>query len=259
MNRPFEMPFEGKPYISDRGTRSFPSAGAGALAIVNPRTVEELFETDPDDPTGERRVADPALEALHHGLERANHVLGRLVVARAAMMADETMTEGARSLKVREAALVAGERAAKLLNSARDQAIAAADDIKAETKPEPPADAALAAEIRAALRAMPERERVGALDKADAAIISSILAGPEMLSGVSHSRAELAYRLRHHPGELERLHRIDEALARVELAAEATVGFVKEVSTSSAARSAEDARARAAAASEELAAAGQEG
>jgi hypothetical protein len=107
------------------------------------------------------------------------------------------------------------------------------------------------AEIREALRCMPEKDRAAALAKAiavgDDVIAGPVLRGPPMLSGLSSAELEVrrsVWRQKRHPQAFDREQRLGRALTMIDTGGKALVSFVEAAASSPAAEAADRGRKR---------------
>lgn len=136
------------------------------------------------------------------------------------------------------------EPAAKKIDGARRAAEAAARAIReAISAPPRKADASatiLDGEIRRWLSGLNTEQRSLALNKAietgEDAIIAAVLAGPPALSGMAdHREADdyrLAWQLARYPAEMDRLSRLEKAVADTERAGSLLIGFMGQLTDS---------------------------
>lgn len=219
---------------------------------LDPRVIDHRL---PVDPATGNKIQDGTLTGVRAAFASAFSAMESLANLRDATTADETMTAAARELKIRNAAISAGERAAKTLDAARVKTEAELNRVRAESLPRPPLDPAIAGEIRAALRGMDAKTRGQTIDAAvtngDGATVGAVLAGADFLSGLAtgqRSMAEFGWRGRHHPDQLDRIERLDSTLQAIEIGAGALLGFVKSTASHPLAAAAEAAQQRTAAA-----------
>jgi hypothetical protein len=191
------------------------------------------------------------LSAVRSAFDNAFNAVQNVANLRDAVLADPVLTAGAKELKIRTAALAAGDRAAKVLDKAREATATELRRLRAESLPPPPKDPAIAAEVRSALRGMPEKQRAATIDAAiasgDHGTVGAVLAGADFLSGLGAGQrnlAEFGWRSRYRATELERLERLENVEQAIEIGAGALVSFVKEASSSPIAQQAEQAQAR---------------
>lgn len=176
-------------------------------------------------PTGmEKAEVDPELAGLASALKAAREEALVLTNLDAAVRADTTLPPAAAALALRNAATKSGERIAARLDAALERAKATIASIeKATFAPEAPREAAglqLEAEIRAAIKAMGDKDKTAAISKAiatnDMSIVGAILRGPGLLTGLGD--AELAsvrhrYQQANFPKEMAKRERLEKALA----------------------------------------------
>jgi hypothetical protein len=213
-------------------------------ATLHPRALSAVRQYDGEG----NPLADAAIDALSTGMEGAYASLSRVVRLREALQADSTTAPAAKALRLRDAALKAGEQAAAAIDRARERALGELRRVQAETIPAAPASDALSAEIRAALRGADDRQRARMIDQAvragDGATIGAVLAGPAYLSGgVAHDVVARAWRAQHHPAELDRIERVTTALQQLELGSSGMLSWVESAASDADALAAERAQA----------------
>lgn len=223
---------------------------------LNPDQVGGLRARDPQ--TG-APVQDVAVDALERALQAAHAQAQGVVTLAAALALDGSLTGPAKALRLRQAALQAGDRAATALDAARAQLVAAADQLQAQIAAPPlnPAAAAAEAEIRSGLRALRPAARAKAVAEALAAddllVVGAALRLPLAAGLTADERGVLqaTYQGRFHPSEVARLARLQRAVGVVERASQSLISFVGAAAEGGAA--AEDAANRTSAASAAIA------
>jgi hypothetical protein len=204
-------------------------------------------------------VKDPALETLHDSVAFGRQAAEQMAAAYDAIMFDQTRTEAQRLVESRKIVATLAEKAAKRLDEARTRAEIALGEIRSKTNapapPMTPGEIALDAEVRAALKAMSDKDRgaaiVAAIRDGDDAILRAALTGPEMLLGMGKAQREAyrhQWRQARHPNETDREHRIAKAMAASELAGRSLISFVGSLSENPKAKLAQSAADRAEAA-----------
>jgi len=211
--------------------------------------VAPLYARDPD--TG-ARLPDDDLDALAAALRQARGHAEQVLALSGALKADPTKTREAAALTLREKGLRAGEKAAEVLDRARDRLAATRARLELETAsppvPRDPGAMMLEGEIRAALARMPAGDRSAAIrqvfsDREDS-VIGAVLRGPALLSGLSPEERGMLqdrYRTERHPMEADRIARLTKALEGLERSAISLIGFTEAVTATPQALRAEQA------------------
>ena len=183
-------------------------------------------------------VRDPALDALFDSAKGAREVSERLAALAEAVGKDESQTPAGRALKVRQSALQSAQTVAARLDHARQTAQAERERLAKATSAPLIRDAAHAAEIRRALSGMSDKRRgeiiAEAITAGDQDVVAAVLTGPGFLSGLGVEEQESrrhAWRSAHCPAELDRLQRLDKALADHERVVRAFLGYVRKLAS----------------------------
>jgi hypothetical protein len=199
----------------------------------------------PRDRLTQQPAADAVVASMVAAVSVAQGAAARLIEARAALAADPTRTPEAKAVEMRRLALGAGEKHARSLDAIRARTEGTIAQLRAEAMPAPP-PAPLAGEVRSRLSQLPRDERGRILEAAlaagDATIAGAALAAPPFLSGLDPAVATtLAARwAEHHAPELAaRARRLEHALADLDRAGRAWLGFVAELAESAEARTGE--------------------
>ena len=197
-------------------------------------------------------VSDAELDVLHAAMAQARQDIERFCAFAEAVTADKTSTPAANALKLRQAALRAGERAGDRLDQARVHAEKGIEQIrKATWSPPPPKDdaaARLEVEIRQRLAAMPHEDRgkviAAAIKDDDDLMVGAILRAPSMLTGMSQVEQDYRramWRQRRYPNEVDREQRLEKAVAALDRGGTAMLAFIKAMTASPEAEAAEQA------------------
>jgi hypothetical protein len=185
-------------------------------------------------------VAEPELQALSSAMHAARSEVEKIVALSEAVAADPTMTPGRQALKVKEATVHAGGRAAEKIDAARAKAEEALQALRASTAaPAVPRGAPpLQAEIRQRLAAMTEKQRTEAINSAiktgNDLILSAVLSAPALLSGMSdmqHALRVEQFRRARYPAEADRIDRLQKAIEAIDRGSEMLVSFIKSAAT----------------------------
>lgn len=193
---------------------------------------------------------DAELEALGAAMAQARQDIERFAVLAEAISTDRTHTVESNALRLRQAAVRAGERAAVCLDGARVRAEKAVEQIRTATyaPPAPKDDAAarLEVEIRQRLAAMPHQDRgkviAAAIKDDDDLMVGAILRAPPMLCGMSqveHNYRRALWRQRRYPNEVDREQRLEKAVAALDRGGAAMLAFIKTMTASPEAEAAE--------------------
>jgi hypothetical protein len=203
--------------------------------MIHEEFVARHFAVDPLSPTRER-VPDPALSALHGAMLAARQAAERAHTLAEAVMRNEMLTIPARHRQAKEQGWKLIEGASRKIDAARATALAELERLRAATVPPRPRDTAgllLAGEVRARLAGMSREARRdllnAALLRADDVVVGAALGGPAMLSGMDDP-GELEdlrerWRLARFPAEVDRIARLERAVADVERGGSQLVRF----------------------------------
>jgi hypothetical protein len=200
---------------------------------ANEAAIARLFPRDPR--TGEP-IPDATLDGALTAMRSARLAGEQIAALVEAVRRDPTRSGPAGLVELRRAVPSIGERAARALDAGAEQLRRAVSGLEAEMAPKPPASPEqlqIAGEIRAALARMDPTARAKALGDAiaagDEAVVSAALRGGGLLVGMSSEQvAGLRQRwsAARHPEAYARAERLNRALAAVETAGQAVVGFV---------------------------------
>ncbi len=203
---------------------------------------------------------DQVLSALHDGVKTAREMCLKAGVVTEKVLANTMKTEPMRHKEARDASFALVERATTALDTAMKQAQTEIQTLKARISAPPPTkdmvSEARQRELRERLTALPEDKRRQILDAAaaegDDQLIGSVLSVPPWLSGISKTDLDM---IRHHwaktryPADLERLDRLERAVADAQRAGVLSISFVDHLTD---AKMIEDAEALAKAANDAL-------
>lgn len=218
---------------------------------INEATIAKHYARAPR--TGDP-IPDGTIDTLAGSARHAREAAESLKAFYDATLADTSRTGDARLLELRKQALKVAEIQAHRLDAAREQAQADVNALAGSIHEPPAIDATLAAEIRAAGKAMTLEQRrewiTNAIKDGDDVTIAALLRAPGYLSGLS-AEAQAGFRAvwqqRRYPGEYERLQRLKAASAAQERVARSFLGMVKGMANGTAAQLAEAAENAAAA------------
>lgn len=172
-------------------------------------------------------IPDPVLDAIGNSLKSARQTGEQIGAAVAALAQDATMTEAARGVRIKSAALSLAEKATRALDEARSRTLAELEKLDKAMAVQAPKDGV---EIRAALARLTPREREKAM--ADPLLAAAALASHPLLSGMSnaeHTMATTRYRREKFPAELDRHGRLSRALADLDRAGNVVVHHTKQL------------------------------
>lgn len=205
---------------------------------LHPASVEKFYVRGP---SGER-VADPTLAGLTAAMKSARELAEATAAMAIAAMKDATQPEAARRIAIRNRSISVIDKAAAVLDKARDAALSEIARIERETAT-PGLRSELHAEIRASLAKMPKSDRGKTLSDADDTVLSAVLGdAPAFLSGMTSTEVEMVratFRNRKFPKETERVDRLRRANAALTRGGEALMGFLQSLASDPAALLAE--------------------
>ncbi len=199
------------------------------------------------DPITRAQLPDTDISGLAAAMAASRRSAEQIAELARMLLADQSRTPEAAALELRKNALAVGEKAARVLDTARARVGAVIKLLDAETfSPPPPRDAvalALESEVRGTLARMtPEKRRKAialALNGGDETICGAVLRAPAMLTGMddnelAHTR--LRWRLSRHPEKAGRMERLQKAAEDADRGGNLLMSFIEKVSNSPAAR-----------------------
>ncbi|MEZ2219628.1 hypothetical protein [Rhizobium sp. RCC_161_2] len=215
-------------------------------------------------PSGEV-VGDAALAALVAAVRLTRQNSEALASYADTLASDRLLAPTAARLRLRDNALKLAEATARKLDEAKARAQREVEEADTLTSmPPAPRDAltaGLEAEIRGRLAALSDKTREEVVSRAfeekDLSIISAVLRGPAMLTGMSQARHDMVrnrYRTTFHPEATERRRRLADALEATERTGRSFINYIATATTGAAIEIA-DASARSQAAEQAIAAA----
>lgn len=226
-------------------------------ASVHEAMIERHFTKDPTTNTS---VSDVHLQGLQDAMQSCRVSAERARELTATVMKNSMLTVPARHREAKEKSWKVISASTIKLDAARRAALAELAAVQAKInappKPNDATGAGIAAEVRGRLAAMSPDGRSKALQDAllagDDVVLGAALHGPAMLSGMDDATElndwRARWQLKRHPGEVDRVARLDKAVSDIERAGSLLIGFTASLTDPSIIAAAEESERQAAAA-----------